>query len=106
MKNSVWALVLAALVIGCKTKSPDPNRPLRPPKGYMNETFLKISYALRMVDSLVPVSQSDSLDSWLGKAGVPHYYHRLKGWPHTMDLSVKVNDYCQFYIDAFLEKHL
>lgn len=58
------------------------------------------------IDSLVPVSQSDSLDTWLEKVGVPHDYHRLKGWPHTMDLSVKVNDYCQFYIDAFLEKHL
>ena len=56
------------------------------------------------IDSLVPVSQSDSLDSWLAKAGVPHDYHRLKGWPHTMDVSVKVNEYCQFYIDAFLEK--
>ena len=58
------------------------------------------------IDSLVPVSQSDSLDSWLAKAGIPHEYHRLKGWPHTMDLSVKVNEYCQFYIDRFLAKHL
>ena len=58
------------------------------------------------IDSLVPVSQSDSLDSWLEKADVPHDYHRLKGWPHTMDLSAKVNEYCQFYIDDFLEKHL
>lgn len=58
------------------------------------------------IDSLVPVSQSDSLDSWLDKAGIPHEYHRLKGWPHTMDVSVKVNEYCQYYIDAFLEKHL
>lgn len=58
------------------------------------------------IDSLVPVSQSDSLDSWLSKAGVAHDYHRLKGWPHTMDVSVKVNEYCQFYIDAFLEKYL
>jgi acetyl esterase/lipase len=58
------------------------------------------------IDSLVPVSQSDSLDIWLKKAGVPHEYHRLKGWPHTMDLSVKVNAYCQYYIDEFLKKHL
>lgn len=58
------------------------------------------------IDSLVPVSQSDSLDSWLSKAGVPHDYHRLKGWPHTMDVSIKVNEYCQFYIDDFLEKYL
>jgi len=58
------------------------------------------------IDSLVPVSQSDSLDIWLEKAGVPRDYHRLKGWPHTMDLSVKVNEYCKFYIDAFLAKYL
>lgn len=58
------------------------------------------------IDSLVPVSQSDSLAVWLSKAGVPHDYHRLKGWPHTMDLAVKVNEYCQFYMDAFFEKYL
>ncbi len=58
------------------------------------------------IDSLVPVSQADSLDVWLDKAGVPHEYHRLKGWPHTMDLSVKVNEYCQFYIDRFLSEYL
>ncbi|MCG8308386.1 MAG: alpha/beta hydrolase [Cytophagales bacterium] len=58
------------------------------------------------IDSLVPIRQSDSLASWLAKAGVPHEYHRLKGWPHTMDLSVEVNEYCQFYIDRFLEKYL
>ena len=44
------------------------------------------------IDSLVPVSQSDSLDIWLDNAGIPHEYHRLKGWPHTMDLAVKVNE--------------
>jgi acetyl esterase/lipase len=58
------------------------------------------------IDSLVPVSQSDSLAIWLETAGVPHEYHRLKGWPHTMDLAVKVNEYCQFYMDEFLKKYL
>jgi acetyl esterase/lipase len=58
------------------------------------------------IDALVPYSQSDSLAVWLQKAGVPHDYHRLKGWPHTMDLAVEVNEYCQFYMDAFLEKYL
>lgn len=58
------------------------------------------------IDSLVPVSQSDSLANWLENAGIPHEYHRLKGWPHTMDLAVEVNEYCQFYIDRFLEQHL
>jgi acetyl esterase/lipase len=58
------------------------------------------------IDSVVPVSQSDSLAVWLEEVGVPHHYHRLKGWPHTMDLAVKVNEYCQHYIDAFLEEYL
>jgi len=58
------------------------------------------------IDSLVPVSQSDSLASWLQQAGVPRDYHRLKGWPHTMDAAKKVNEYSQFYIDTFLEKYL
>jgi acetyl esterase/lipase len=58
------------------------------------------------IDALVPVSQSDSLHLWLDLAGVPNEYHRLKGWPHTMDLSKKVNAYCQFYMDAFLIQYL
>ena len=58
------------------------------------------------IDSLVPVSQSDSLHKWLDLAGVPNEYHKLKGWPHTMDLSKKVNDYCQYYMDAFFKKYL
>jgi acetyl esterase/lipase len=58
------------------------------------------------IDALVPVSQSDSLHQWLDRAGVPNEYHRLRGWPHTMDLSRKVNDYCQYYMDAFFRKYL
>lgn len=58
------------------------------------------------IDSLVPISQSDSLAKWLSNAGVPSDYHRLKGWPHTMDISAKVNAYCQYYIDDFLKKYL
>jgi len=58
------------------------------------------------IDSLVPVSQSDSLHRWLDRAGVSNEYHRLKGWPHTMDLSRKVNHYCQYYMDAFFKQYL
>ena len=58
------------------------------------------------IDNLVPVRQSDSLDIWLDRAGVPHEYHRLKGWPHTMDVAKKVNEYCQYYMDIFLGKYL
>ena len=58
------------------------------------------------IDALVPVSQSDSLHQWLDQAGVPNDYHKLKGWPHTMDFSTKVNVYCQYYMDAFFEQYL
>ncbi len=58
------------------------------------------------IDSLVPVSQSDSLATWLSNAGVPNDYHRLKGWPHAMNISAKVDAYCRYYIDEFLKKYL
>ena len=58
------------------------------------------------IDSLVPVSQSDSLQKWLDQAGVPNEYHRLKGWPHTMDLAVKVNEYCQYHMDSLFSTYL
>ena len=53
------------------------------------------------IDELVPVSQSDSLHIKLDNTGVPNEYHRLKGWPHTMDLASSVNKYCQFYMMRF-----
>jgi acetyl esterase/lipase len=58
------------------------------------------------IDSLVPITQSDSLHQWLERAGVPNEYHRLKGWPHTLDLAKKVNNYCQYYMDAFFKRYL
>ena len=58
------------------------------------------------IDSVVPVSQADSLDTWLNRAGVTHEYHRLKGWPHAMDIGKKVNEYCQHYMDIFLNRYL
>ena len=58
------------------------------------------------IDDLVPVEQSDTLKVMLEKAGVPVEYHRLEGWPHTMDLAVEVNEYCQYYMDKFFEKYL
>jgi len=58
------------------------------------------------IDELVPVSQSDSLANHLERIGVKVEYHRLDGWPHTMDLAVEVNDYLQFYMLKFFKKHL
>ena len=58
------------------------------------------------IDELVPVSQSDSLHKYLERAGVPNEYHRLTWWPHTMDLAKSVNDYCQYYMNAFFKKYV
>ncbi|MCP5061845.1 MAG: alpha/beta hydrolase [Ignavibacteriae bacterium] len=58
------------------------------------------------LDDLVPFSQSDSLKSKLDKVGVPAEYHKLEGWPHTMDLGLEVNEYCQFYMNRFFEKYI
>lgn len=58
------------------------------------------------IDEIVPVEQSDRLHEELQQKNVVSYYHRLKGWPHTMDMGRKVNKYCQYYMDEFFEKHL
>lgn len=58
------------------------------------------------IDTTVPVEQSDLLVAKLKSLGVPHWYDRLDGWPHTMDLSKPVNERCQLLITKFLETHL
>ena len=58
------------------------------------------------LDELVPISQADSLKSRLDRVGIAAEYHRLEGWPHTMDLNVEVNEYCQYYMDLFFEKYV
>ena len=58
------------------------------------------------LDELVPYQQSDNLDKKIKQAGAISYYHKLKGWPHTMDMSVEVNEYCQYYMDEFFEKYI
>ncbi len=58
------------------------------------------------LDELVPYEQSDNLDKKIKEVGANSYYHKLKGWPHTMDLNVEVNEYCQYYIDEFFNKYI
>ncbi len=58
------------------------------------------------LDEIVPVLQSDLLNDKLIDEEVQVEYHRLEGWPHTMDLGLEVNKYCQYYMNAFFEKHL
>ncbi len=58
------------------------------------------------IDQLVPVVQSEKLAAKLQAAGVPCELHVLEGWPHTMDAAVAVNNYCRYFLDAFLDKYV
>lgn len=58
------------------------------------------------IDTVVPVDQSDSLAARLAEVGVPVIYHRLDGWPHTMDAAAAVNRFAQTAMDAFFAAHL
>ncbi len=58
------------------------------------------------IDSIVPVDQSDMLAEKLKKLGVPYWYDRLDGWPHTMDIAKPVNQRTQTLITEFLKKYL
>ena len=57
-------------------------------------------------DTLVPVSQSDTLKSRLDALGVPCEYYRVPLWPHAMDIAKRVNDFSQKKMEAFFEKYL
>ena len=57
-------------------------------------------------DKLVPASQSDMLKSKLDSLGVPCVLYRLPGWPHTMDIVLRVNEFCQKKMDEFFKLYL
>ncbi len=58
------------------------------------------------IDEVVPVEQSDMLVEKLKELGVPHWYDRLDGWPHTMDIAKPVNERTQTLLVRFLETYL
>ena len=58
------------------------------------------------IDDVVPVNQSDILKKKLDEIGVENEYHRLKGWPHVMDITKPVNNYTQYYMKEFLKKYI
>lgn len=58
------------------------------------------------IDKIVPIYQGDILDKTLKQNGVYHDYHRLEGWPHTMDATVPVNEYAQAVMTEFFNKWL
>jgi len=57
-------------------------------------------------DRLVPVSQSEQLKDKLDSINVPCIFNPLPGWPHTMDIVQRVNDYCQEKMDLFFSQYL
>lgn len=58
------------------------------------------------IDQTVPVKQADLLAAALLDNGIEYDYHRLSGWPHTMDAAKPVNVYCQYYMDEFFREYL
>jgi acetyl esterase/lipase len=76
------------------------------PVTYINKDMPPTITFQGTLDELVPYEQSDNLDKKIKEAGAVSYYHKLKGWPHTMDMSVEVNEYCQYYMDEFFNKYI
>ena len=58
------------------------------------------------LDDLVPVEQSDRLAAKLESLGVPYWYDRLDGWPHTMDLARPISERVKTVIEAFFDEFL
>lgn len=58
------------------------------------------------IDELVPIDQADRLHQKLDALGVPNYYDRVEGWPHSMDLAQPLFDRCVFVMARFLDKYL
>ena len=58
------------------------------------------------IDELVPVAQADRLHEKLNELGIPNYYDRIEGWPHSMDVAQPVYDRCAYIVKKFLAKHL
>ncbi len=58
------------------------------------------------LDQVSPVTQSDMLAEKFQELGVPYWYDRIDGYPHTMDLAPAVNERVQWLVQRFLEEHL
>lgn len=57
------------------------------------------------IDELVPIGQADRLHETLDSLGVPNYYDRVEGWPHSMDVAKPIQARCIYITEKFLEKH-
>lgn len=57
-------------------------------------------------DMLVPISQAELLKHKLDSLGVPNVYCPVPGWPHTMDIAQRVNDYFKVTMTGFFDKYV
>lgn len=76
------------------------------PIRYVNENSPPTCVIHGTVDMLVPVHQSDWLVEKLIEKGVPHYYSRIDGWPHAMDIARDVNEHTRALSLNFFDKYL
>ncbi len=57
-------------------------------------------------DMLVPISQAELLKHKFDSLGVTNVYCPVPGWPHTMDIAKRVNDYAKITMGNFFEKYV
>jgi len=57
-------------------------------------------------DDLVPVSQAELLRDRLKSHSVPYIYLPFPGWPHTMDMVKRVNDYFKVTLNDFFGEYV
>lgn len=57
-------------------------------------------------DELIPMSQAEALRDKLDSLGVPCVYKPFPGWPHTMDMVKRVNDYFKVTLNDFFEGYV
>jgi acetyl esterase/lipase len=57
-------------------------------------------------DELIPMSQAELLRDKLTGLGVPCVYRPVPGWPHTMDVVKRVNDYVKITMNDFFEQYV
>ncbi len=57
-------------------------------------------------DMLVPISQAELLKHKMDSLGVINVYCPVPGWPHTMDIAQRVNNYTKATMLDFFEKYV
>ncbi|MEI7829827.1 MAG: alpha/beta hydrolase [Prolixibacteraceae bacterium] len=57
-------------------------------------------------DMLVPISQAELLKHKMDSLGVTNVYCPIPGWPHTMDIVQRVNNYTKPTMEKFFEKYV